>query len=253
MDKGEEIDYHNGEFTIHECASVLKAYLGKLDEPLVTEKLYSAHLEVARLSENSKSQEEKTDVLKKQIFCLQLLIELIPEENFRLLKDLMFLLHGVSQREVDNKMSSSNLGTMFSTHIFCPKSISAEQLQAQSALLGKAATFLIENPIPIFTVPEQLIAEVKSVQFRRNSRGRVSLVKKTSQGGLGVASLIAGAAFSFNEKGELSATSEKYIETDQNQCALNEPSHLNPEDEEALESDRKTKHEKLESITISDQ
>ena len=47
-----QVKKNNGEFTIHEGASCLKAYIGKLDEPLVTEKLYSAHLEVARLSEN---------------------------------------------------------------------------------------------------------------------------------------------------------------------------------------------------------
>ena len=37
----------------------------------------------------------------------------------------------------------------------------------------------------------------------------MSLIKKTSQGGLGVAGLIAGAAFSFNKEGELSVAAQK--------------------------------------------
>ena len=142
LDKGEEIDFHAGDFTIHKIASVLNMFLGKLPEPLVTEKCYSAHLAVALLSDNCKSQEEKSAAIEKQIFCTQLLFELIPEESFRLLKDLLFLLHGVSQREEENKISSTNLGTMFSTHIFCPKLIPPEELQDKSGLLAKAATFL---------------------------------------------------------------------------------------------------------------
>ena len=114
MNKGEEIDFHSGEFTTHKCASVLKILLGKLPEPLVTERCYSAHLAVDLLSENCKSQKEKSAAIEKQIFCKQLLFELIPNETFTLLKDLVFLLHGVSQ---------TNLGTMYSTHIFCPKLI----------------------------------------------------------------------------------------------------------------------------------
>ena len=58
-------------------------------------------------------------------------------------------------------------------------------------------------------MPGKLLAEVKSFQLRRNSAGRVSLIKKTSQGGLGVAGLIAGAAFSFNKEGELSVAAQK--------------------------------------------
>ena len=49
----------------------------------------------------------------KKLLCTQLLLELIPSQYFRLLKDLLFLLNGVAQRQEENKMTSSNLGMMF--------------------------------------------------------------------------------------------------------------------------------------------
>jgi len=199
IDKGEEISFENGDFTTHECASVLKTFLGNLSEPLVTNSCYLAHLQVALLLDKH-VQEEKTAVFEKQIFCTQLLLELIPEEYFKLLRDLLFLLHGVSQREDKNKMSSSNLGMMFSTHILCPKSMSPEELQSKLGLFTKSTTFLIENPAVLFTLPEKLLVEVQSFLSRRSSEGRMSLAKRSNQGGPGVECLIANTVFSFIEK-----------------------------------------------------
>lgn len=199
IDKGEEISFENGDFTTHECASVLKTFLGNLSEPLVTNSCYLAHLQVALLSDKH-GKEAQAAVVEKQIFCTQLLLELIPEEYFKLLKDLLFLLHGVSQREDQNKMSSSNLGMMFSTHILCPKSMSPEELQSKLSLFTKATTFLIENPSILFTLPEKLLVEVQSFLSRRSSEGRMSLAKRSNQGGPGVECLIANTVFSFIDK-----------------------------------------------------
>eukprot|EP00092_Neocalanus_flemingeri_P044691 GFUD01049644.1.p1 GENE.GFUD01049644.1~~GFUD01049644.1.p1 ORF type:complete len:358 (-),score=88.31 GFUD01049644.1:5-1078(-) len=197
IDKGEEINLVDGEFTTHECASVLKTFLGNLPEPLVTNSCYLAHLQVAFLPDNLSSQEDNSAVAEKQIFCTQLLLELIPEEYFKLLKDLLFLLHGVCQREEENKMSSTNLGVIFCTHILSPRSMPPRELQTKLGVLTNATTFLIENPSILFTLPEKLLAEVQSFQFRRNSEGRRSLSKRSSQGGPGVECLIANTVFSF--------------------------------------------------------
>jgi len=199
IEKGEQISFEEGNFTTHECASVLKTFLGNLPEPLVTNSCYQAHLFVALLPEKCKN-EDKTTVTEKQIYCTQLLLELIPEEYYKLLKDLLFLLHGVSQREDLNKMSSSNLGMMFSTHILCPKTMSPEELQSKLSLLTRATTFLIENPCVLFTLPEKLLIEVQTFLSRRSSEGRMSLAKRSNQGGPGVECLIANTVFSFIEK-----------------------------------------------------
>jgi len=169
IDRGEEISFENSDFTTHECASVLKTFLGNLSEPLVTNSCYLAHLQVALLSEQH-GQEDQAAVLEKQIFCTQLLLELIPEKYLKVLKDLLFLLHCVSLREEQNRMSSSNLGMIFSTHILCPRSLPPEELQSKVGLFTKAATFLIENPLTLFTLPEQLLCEVHSCRKRLAKR-----------------------------------------------------------------------------------
>eukprot|EP00092_Neocalanus_flemingeri_P044684 GFUD01049637.1.p1 GENE.GFUD01049637.1~~GFUD01049637.1.p1 ORF type:complete len:355 (-),score=103.45 GFUD01049637.1:5-1069(-) len=211
INKGEEVSLFDGEFSIHECASVLKTCLGNLPEPLVTNSCFPAHLQVALLHDKYTSQEDMPALVEKQIFCTQLLIELIPEEYFKLLKDLLFLLHGVCQREEENKMSSTNLGVIFCTHILSPRSMPPGELQSKLGVLTNATTFLIENPSILFTLPEKLLAEVQSFQCRRNREGRRSLAKRSSQGGPGVECLIANTVFSFipMEEGAAGEQNEK--------------------------------------------
>lgn len=200
MDKGEEVCFVDGIYTTHECASVLKTFLSNLPEPLVTNSCYQAHILVALLPDKENSADNVESVLQKQIYCTQLLLELIPEEYYKLLRDLLFLLNGVAQREDQNKMSSSNLGMMFSTHILCPKSMSPEELQSKLSVFTKATVFLIENPAALFTLPEKLLVEVQSFLSRRCSEGRMSLAKRSNQGSPGVDCLIANTVFSFIEK-----------------------------------------------------
>ena len=69
-------------------------------------------------------------VRSKKVQCLQLLLLLIPEPNYKLLKDLMGLLKRVTDRQEDNRMSASNLGTLFAPLILCPRKLSAEALQS---------------------------------------------------------------------------------------------------------------------------
>ena len=149
---GEELwmDLLEGEFSAHECASVLKKFLANLTEPLVTAGCYTAWLQVADIQDY--------DV---RLQATQLLLELIPRQYLRLLKDLLFLLNGVAQREEENKMTAYNLGLMFSTHILCPKDLPPEQQVASHVQVARATTFMIENPTQLFTLSEKLLAEVE--------------------------------------------------------------------------------------------
>ena len=112
VERGEDLLLEEGQYSVHECASVLKTFLASLSEPLVTNACYQAHLHLTTLKEED---------VNKRLLCTQLLLELIPDQYYRLLKDLLFLLNGVAQREAENKMSSSNLGMMFCGHVLCPK------------------------------------------------------------------------------------------------------------------------------------
>jgi len=158
IERGEDLELEAGHYTTHECASVLKTFLANLTEPLVTAACYKAHLQVAAIPR------EEFD---KKLLCTQLLLELIPLQYFRLLKDLLFLLNGVAQRQEENKMTSSNLGMMFSTHILCPKSLTAEELALNHSLVARATTFMIDNPTQLFSLPDKLLMEVQTIISRR--------------------------------------------------------------------------------------
>ena len=151
---GEEL--LEGEFTAHECASVLKKFLANLPEPLVTTACYKAHLAVAEIQD-----------YETRLEATQLILELIPQQYFRLLKDLLFLLNGVAQRAEENKMTASNLGIMFSNHILSPKHIPPLEQAASQVEVARATTFMIENPTQLFTLSDELLAEVEKLISRR--------------------------------------------------------------------------------------
>merc|ERR1712062_882765 len=202
IERGEDLELEAGHYTTHEAASVLKTFLANLTEPLVTTACYKAHLQVAEIPREE---------FEKKLFCTQLLLELVPNQYFRLLKDLLFLLNGVAQRQEENKMTASNLGMMFSTHILCPKSLSAEDLALKHPDVSRATTFMIENPTKLFRLPDScsLITEVQKFISRRSSEGRVSLAKRSNLAQPGVECLIANTVFSFVDKEEAQGGSVK--------------------------------------------
>lgn len=202
IERGEDLCLEEGQFSIHECASVLKTFLGNLTEPLATSACYKPHLLVANIP---------THHFERRLYCTQLLLELIPHQYYSLLKDLLFLLNGVAQREAENKMTASNLGMMFSTHILCPKSLSAEDLALKHPDVSRATTFMIENPTKLFRLPDScsLITEVQKFISRRSSEGRVSLAKRSNLAQPGVECLIANTVFSFVDKEEAQGGSVK--------------------------------------------
>lgn len=47
LNRGVPMDFDKGEFSVHECASVLKNFLSELPEPLLTDRFFHAHCQVA--------------------------------------------------------------------------------------------------------------------------------------------------------------------------------------------------------------
>ena len=103
-----------------------------------------------------------TSVTMRQVSCVQLLFQLIPEVNLNLLRDLLLFLSSVARHESENRMNAENLGTLFSTHILCPRKLSPEVLQSNHQLLSKAVTFMIENAEKLFEIPEKLCIDVSN-------------------------------------------------------------------------------------------
>ena len=48
LNRGVPMDLDKGEFSVHECASVLKLFLSELPEPLLTDRFFHAHCQVAK-------------------------------------------------------------------------------------------------------------------------------------------------------------------------------------------------------------
>ena len=158
LNQGIQMNLDDGEFSVHECASVLKGFLADLPEPLLTNAYFEAHCQVARL-------ETATD---KQRQALQLLLMLVPDPNFKLLKDLLLFLHQVSLNEAKNKMSALNLGTMFASHILCPRKIPSEVLQANHQLYSNAIAFMITHaPELLDKPPPQLLKDISAHNLRK--------------------------------------------------------------------------------------
>ena len=112
--------------------------------------------------------EEAEQVVDRQVACVQLLFQLIPDVNLDLLKDLLLFLSNVAKRESENRMNSENLGTLFSTHILCPRKLSPEALQSNHQLLSKAVTFMIQHAERLFGLPEKLLIDVENYVNRKD-------------------------------------------------------------------------------------
>jgi hypothetical protein len=162
LNRGVALDLDDAEFSVHECAAVLKHFLANLPEPLLTDAYYKAHCQVPHLVKPDMSEEDREAAVLKQISCVQLLFQLIPPVNLALLKDLLIFLQSVAKMESENKMNSTNLGTLFSTHILCPRKLSPETLQSNHQLLSSVVTFMIEHADKLFVLPDKLLLDVQT-------------------------------------------------------------------------------------------
>merc|ERR1719450_138664 len=168
LNRGVPLNLDEEEFSVHECAAVLKHFLAILPEPLLTDACYRAHCQVPSLRKEGIKADQIEQVVERQIACVQLLFQLIPEVNLNLLRDLLLFLSNVAKHETENRMNAENLGTLFSTHILCPRKLSPEVLQSNHQLLSKAVTFMIEHAEKLFDIPEKLSVDVSNYVNRKD-------------------------------------------------------------------------------------
>jgi len=157
LNTGTSINLDDGEFSVHECASVLKGFLQDLPEPLLTEAHFEAHRQVAEMSGD------------KRLQALQLLTLLLPDPNYNILKDLLLFLHKVTISRDRNKMDSLNLGTLFAVHLMCPRKMPREELGTAHGLFAEAIAYMIDHAPHIFDrsrPPPQLLKDVSAHNAR---------------------------------------------------------------------------------------
>ncbi|KAL6101833.1 arhgap19 [Pungitius sinensis] len=154
LNAGAEIDLETGDFHPNDAATLLKAYLGELPEPLLTHRHYHAHLKIGELTRFDE-RGDKTNVPDKehQVEAFQLLFMLLPPANRSLLKLLLDLLYHTARNQHINKMSAINLATMFAPHILWPKNVMACDLQGDIERLNNGIAFLIRHSQKLFKAP----------------------------------------------------------------------------------------------------
>ena len=113
----------------------------------------------------------ETNEFQRSVEILQLLFLLIPDANYNLLKDMLSFLNRITLHQSKNKMSASNLGTIFATHLICPRKLSAESLQSNHQLYASAATFMIERADVLFNIPRKVVQDVLAYGDKRPNKG----------------------------------------------------------------------------------
>ncbi len=232
LNRGVVINLDDGEFSVHECAAVLKSFLAELPEPLLTDACYKAHCQVnyffvtcpnsvlncyftdnqvARLVGRSQDTADEEQVREKCVACLQLLFLLIPQPNYNFLKDLLGLLKKVASMEEANKMSSANLGTMFAPLILCPRKLSAESLQSNHQLLTRAVAYMVDNAEAIFEMPARLHNDIEMYLKNKANRPKPAVQAATPLKGVGPdgrpQSPVVNTIYSFVDKEKTSKAS----------------------------------------------
>ncbi|XP_025111393.1 rho GTPase-activating protein 45-like isoform X3 [Pomacea canaliculata] len=95
-------------------SNVLKLYLRQLPEPLLTFRLYSDFIHLAKESMSGSLQGDKL------VESLSAIVHRLPLSNFKTCAVLMHHLHRVATHSDENQMSSSNLGIVFGPTLLRP-------------------------------------------------------------------------------------------------------------------------------------
>jgi len=198
LNRGIPLDLDDCEFSVHECASVLKQFLANLPQPILTEAYFRAHCQVPLLVKDTMTDEEREAAVEKQIACVQLLFQLIPPVHLALLKDLLLFLQAVAAKEEENKMNSANLATMFSTHLLCPRKLSPEVLQAQHQMMANVVAFMIEQAHKLFVLPKKLLLDIET--YLSKKEGIQATVKVIEKEGNERGSPVVSTVFSFVDR-----------------------------------------------------
>ncbi|XP_062554972.1 serine-rich adhesin for platelets isoform X1 [Armigeres subalbatus] len=165
------INLENGDFTAHDCASVLKNFLADLSEPLLTEHYYPAYCQVAELCHSKNSVVFREERL---LHAIQLLVLLLPKENNKLLECIIDMLYKTVEHESTNKMSADNLATVFTPHLICPRKLSPEALHATTQQMFSIISFMITTGPRLFHIPPKLATDIRAYFVERKRRKTMS-------------------------------------------------------------------------------
>ena len=176
ISSGITVDLTANRFTVHDCCSVLKKFVSELPEPLLTQ----SHFELfRRISEISPEVFSPNKTYANKLTAIQLLLLLIPAPNRQLLTELLDLFEKVIQNSEANKMSSTNLATIFVPHLFLPRSFTALEIQQNLHSFTSTLIYMIDNSQLICQPPQQLVRDVEKqlqlIELKKDKTSSTSL------------------------------------------------------------------------------
>lgn len=150
-----------GAYTVHDCASVLKAIIADLPEPLLTDTFYAVHCQIAELYNSNHSDGNQTKETRL-LQSIQLLLLLLPLENRILFHDINNMLNETSKFESNNKMSAESLATLFTPHLICPRKLAPEALHTISQNMSGLISFMIGRGKELQNIPPKLATDIRA-------------------------------------------------------------------------------------------
>ncbi|XP_052863553.1 uncharacterized protein LOC128270187 [Anopheles cruzii] len=170
--QGNALHLDQGDYTAHDCASVLKNFLSELSEPLLTELYYPAYRQVAESFTTKESEPGRGE--DWLLNALQLLLLLLPEENHSLFRCIIDLLYQTVQHQATNKMSAVNLATLFTPHLICPRKLSANALHETASQMFAIIEFMIKTGARLFHIPTKLATDIRMYFVEQKRRKTMS-------------------------------------------------------------------------------
>ncbi|XP_050421018.1 rho GTPase-activating protein 19 isoform X2 [Adelges cooleyi] len=158
LNQGQTLDLYNGQFTVHDCATVLKSFLAEQPEPLMTEAFYPAYCQIAEFCQKMEINNNSQRFLR----ALQLLLLLLPFDNLVLLKDIIKLLHFTAKHSDKNRMPPDNLATLFTGHLFVPRKLPAEEIFENTKTLSHIVVYMIKLGFDLFKIPLNLAVDIRA-------------------------------------------------------------------------------------------
>nr|CAD7407709.1 unnamed protein product [Timema cristinae] len=210
LNQGATVDLNSGNFSVHDCASVLKGFLAELPECLLTDAYYPAYCQVAEFCDSPKSISAispggAAGREMRLLRSLQLLLLLLPTENRLLLSDLIKLLHDTAEHEGTNKMSADSLATLFTPHFLCPRKLTPEAFHAHSQAMSGVVAFMIRQGTRLFNIPPNLATDIRAY-WAEKERRKLSpkLDESVHEGG----SVTASTVFTFLDRARTAQSHE---------------------------------------------
>ncbi|NWR70081.1 TAGAP protein, partial [Centropus unirufus] len=140
LNKGENVDLKSK--SVHLLAVVLKDFLRNIPSKLLSADLYEKWMQALEKPSKQEKIEELREVADK-----------LPRPNLALLKNLLSLLHRISQSAETNRMDSSNLAICVGPNMLSPEMDNTLPLEVQKEMNDKVTLlveFLINNCSEIF-------------------------------------------------------------------------------------------------------